>query len=249
MNTVLVVDDDRQALDLLREGLSKYLDNVTVLTAENGQTAVQLLESTPVDIVVSDIKMPVMDGFELLAYMNKHFAFVPVIVLSAYFTAETKKKLERFGSLICMGKPVKLRQLADAVGEMLACDLKGEYLKGISLAGFLQLVEMEQKTCLLEVLQEKGGKKGFFCFHQGQLYDAICGSLTAEEAAYEMLGWESVTISFKTIAQKKIRRRVSTGLMNLILEGLRRKDEKCEHDKPAINISDHRRNQNTTSNL
>jgi putative nucleotidyltransferase with HDIG domain len=68
-STVLCVDDEPNILSALRRMLS--LNNFKVLTADSGQTALELLASTPVDVVISDMHMPEMNGAELLAMVKE----------------------------------------------------------------------------------------------------------------------------------------------------------------------------------
>jgi len=86
--TVLIVDDETPFILSLTTGLKRYSSEYNILTAENGKIAVEILESTPLDLVVTDLRMPEMDGFELLAYMSTNFPSIPVIVMSAFGTQE-----------------------------------------------------------------------------------------------------------------------------------------------------------------
>jgi CheY-like chemotaxis protein len=70
MKTVLVVDDEKSFLLSLEEGLRHSADFRTI-TAENGKRAVEALGKNKVDLVVTDLNMPEMDGFQLMAYMLK----------------------------------------------------------------------------------------------------------------------------------------------------------------------------------
>jgi predicted regulator of Ras-like GTPase activity (Roadblock/LC7/MglB family) len=91
---------------------------------------------------------------------------------------------------------------------------------------------MEEKTCLLEVSAR--GKKGLFYFSQGVLYDAVSGRLIGEEAAIEMIMWNQVSLSFKSLPDKKIMRRINSELMPIMLEATRRKDEKFQENELGV---------------
>ena len=84
MKNVLIVDDEKSLLLSLKAGFEAYKDRVKVLTAENGKAAIGILESSRLDLIVTDLKMPVMDGLELLAYMSKNFSSIPFIVMTAF---------------------------------------------------------------------------------------------------------------------------------------------------------------------
>lgn len=87
-HTVLVVDDDRQMLDLLQVMLSRA--GYAVLLADGAVQALDLLESEPVGAVVLDIMMPVRSGIEVLEHIrwNPKLAKLPVVVLSAAHLSE-----------------------------------------------------------------------------------------------------------------------------------------------------------------
>ncbi|HWR59665.1 MAG TPA: response regulator, partial [Thermodesulfovibrionales bacterium] len=166
MKNVLIVDDEKSFLLSLVEGLSVYAADLNVLTAANGRSAVDVLRSAHVDLVVTDLKMPEMDGFELLAFMSRNYQHIPVIVMTAYCTPEIKQKLDALGSFQLLEKPLNFKELVDSIFAELAKRSRG-YIRGITLPAFLQLVEMEKKTCTLRITA--GGRTGFLYFSEGIL--------------------------------------------------------------------------------
>ena len=150
MKTILVVDDEPSVLFALSESLTDKRRGVRVATAANGVEAVAVLESEPVDLVLTDLRMPDMDGFELLTFLRRNHAALPVILMTALGSAETSARLATAGSFECLPKPFNLPDLKRKIAEMLAQRVKGR-VENISLASFLQLLEMERKTCTLSV--------------------------------------------------------------------------------------------------
>lgn len=232
---VLIVDDEASLLLTFQKAFERLKDRYKLFTAENGKKAVEILEAHPIDICVTDIRMPVMDGFELLVVMNSRFPTVPVIVMSAYGSKELVEKLESIGGMIrFLDKPISIDRLLETINQVLQQGAQSGSMTGISVASFLQLLEMEEKTALIEV--QTAAKKGLFYFHEGDLYDAVCGERLGEEAAIEMILWDKVRIQFKQLPDKKILRRIQTDIMPLIMEAYRRKDEKqadAEAQEPA----------------
>jgi hypothetical protein len=103
--------------------------------------------------------------------------------------------------------------------------LPGWPLVGLSIGSFIQVVAMDQQTCLLEVYQGSD-KQGHFCFVQGSLYDAVCGELEGEEAAMEIMAWQNVRLNIKhMLSTGDIVRKIDKGLMSLLMESSRRQDE------------------------
>ena len=97
-------------------------------------------------------------------------------------------------------------------------------MRGISVSSFLQMIQLEEKTCLFEV-QSSGKGKGLFYLREGVPYDAAYGDLKAEEAAYEIIAMENAEITFKNLPRKKVAKRISAEITSLIMEAFRRKDE------------------------
>lgn len=80
--TILVVDDDPSSRTLLREILRE--EGFDIVEAEDGELALELLETKPVDLVITDRSMPRLGGLELLAKMREKQSALPVLVISAY---------------------------------------------------------------------------------------------------------------------------------------------------------------------
>ena len=232
MKYVLIVDDEEQLLLTMQAGFEPYKDRFEILTARNGKEATVLLASARVNLVVTDLKMPEMDGFELLAFLKNNFPEIPAIVMTAFGTPEIERQLVRSGMISMLEKPVDFDELTQLIVNLLEDDLTGGTLTGISLPSFLQLIEMEQNTCLMEV-KAPNGDQGLLYFNKGVLYDAVFGKTTAEEAVYQMMLLDNVKINFRAQPVKKLKRRIQTSLMNLIMEGTRRKDELAYAEEAA----------------
>lgn len=236
MKYVMIVDDEEQLLLTMQAGFESYKDRFEVLTARNGKEAIALLASTRINLVVTDLKMPETDGFELLSFLKNNFPEIPAIVMTAFGTPEIETGLRQTGMIRMLEKPVDFDELTQLILSLLEHDLTGGTLTGISMPSFLQLIEMEQNTCLMEV-KTAGGEKGMLYFNNGVLYDAVFGDQTAQEAVYCMLMLDDIKISFRTLPSKKIKQKIKTPLMKLLIEGARRKDEKelsqQKHPDPA----------------
>ena len=224
MKNVLIVDDEETLILIIESRFEDYKDQFKVLTASNGKEAVQILESNVIDFVVTDLNMPILDGIELLAYMSAHFPTIPAIAMTAFSTPEVEKKLKKMGTLRILDKPINLDMLAHTVLKGLARSHQGGNLTCISVSNFIQLIHMEEKTCVVEVHNEDK-KRGFLYFNRGELYDATLDNLVGEKACYEMVAWDNAQLYLKDHPRKTARKRINQGVMSLVLEGLRLKDE------------------------
>ncbi|MDA8171742.1 MAG: response regulator [Nitrospiraceae bacterium] len=91
-----------------------------ILTAENGRKALEIFRSgVAIDLLVTDLKMPEMNGFELLAAVKKEFPKTRAIALTGFITPEIKEQLKTIGDYVCIEKTVGIRKLRQIViGEL-----------------------------------------------------------------------------------------------------------------------------------
>jgi len=106
MTTILLVDDEKAFVLSLADGLQAYFQNINVLTAENGKKALELLDTREIDMVITDLKMPVMDGFELIENVNRHLPAIPVVVMTAFNDAAAGLRLMNMGISQMIDKPL-----------------------------------------------------------------------------------------------------------------------------------------------
>ena len=103
--SILVVDDESMMRNLLERILTR--DGYKVLCAEDGQDALRVLESATVDIIISDLKMPRMTGFDLLKAVKQKHPGVAMIMMTAYGDTYTVKDALLLGADEYITKPFK----------------------------------------------------------------------------------------------------------------------------------------------
>lgn len=109
---ILLVDDEKSFLLSLSEGLKITSEDFKIFIAENGREALEIFRSgLPIDVMVTDLNMPEMNGFELLGSVKKDFSVTRVIVLTGCLTPEIKKRLNTIGNYVCMEKTTSLDRL------------------------------------------------------------------------------------------------------------------------------------------
>jgi len=209
----------------LREGFGRYAESMRVMLAGDGLEALEVLKHELVSLVVTDLKMPRMDGFELLATIMGSYPDIPVIIITGFSTPDMERLARRGGAVGFIAKPFLIEDLARQILTMLRRETEGGTLHNVSSGMFLQLIEMEQKTCTIRLEDKAAGKKGALFFVEGALFDARAGALQGETAAYEIIGWEEVSLSIQNDCSVR-ENRIQKDLHPLILEAARRKDEK-----------------------
>lgn len=116
--TILIVDDEEN----IRNSLSRRysLKGYTVDTADNGLTALKKMEDRAYRVVISDIKMPKMDGVELLRHIRKDYPMTRVVMMTGYVTLENALACLRHGADTCIFKPFEeLSEMDKAVDDAL----------------------------------------------------------------------------------------------------------------------------------
>lgn len=226
MKKILVVDDEPAVLFALSEALTDKRRGWQVVTASDGKEAMRALQTEKVHLVVTDLRMPEVDGFELLAHLRRNHPSLPVILMTALGTAEISARLGA-DALECLGKPFDVEVLRQKIGDMLAQRVKGR-VENISLASFLQLLEIERKTCTLNVAA--GGRQGQLYFRQGKLVGAETVDLAGQDAALEIVAWEHADIEISDVCPVNAPP-LPGGLAFLLMEAMRLKDESEEAER------------------
>lgn len=190
--TLLVVEDDRATLSLYRAGL-KGLQSFKILTAENGGQALAMLRLEPVHVLVTDLNMPVMDGFNLIAKVSRFYPQVPVIVMTGLDESQHLNTPLQLGAIRILTKPPRLTLLMDAIRAAARLEPAG-VIRGIGLNSILQLLNWEKKSCTLTVKSEAG--MGLLYLRLGEVVHAAYHADEGLAAVYEILGWDKPDIEF-----------------------------------------------------
>ena len=115
---ILVVDDEEMMRELLVDVLA--MDGYTVETAEDGKAALERLKISTPKLVISDIKMPRMNGFELLKAVKESFPKTRIIMMTGYSDDFTVKDALRLNADEYIIKPFNTRDISEVVRAVLA---------------------------------------------------------------------------------------------------------------------------------
>ncbi len=231
IKNVLLVDDDTEMLHALKEGFKKYQESFAVVLAEDGLQALERLKRNIISLVVTDLKMPHMDGFELLAHIMGNYPDIPVIIITGYSTPEMEQLAREGGAVGYIAKPFLIENLARQILTTLRKESEGGTLHNVSSGMFLQLIEMEQKTCTIRLEDKTSHKKGILFFNEGELFDARVNNMQGAAAAHEIFSWDAVNLSIQNGCALK-ENKIQSDLQPLILEAMRRKDEDEPEEVP-----------------
>lgn len=151
---ILLVDDNEEILEFISDDLCEKYD---ILTALNGEEALDILEKETVQLVISDIMMPVMDGFELCRNIKSNFEYshIPVILLTAKDTLQSKIEGLELGADAYIEKPFSPEHLQVQIANLLSNRSKiREYFASSPLAHLKSMASTKADESFLEKLND-----------------------------------------------------------------------------------------------
>lgn len=113
---LLIADDDSDFRDVLKEVLAPYFQ---LFEAESGEQAIELVEQTPVDIVLLDMHMDILTGLEAVRILKQINALLPCILITADATDELRQDASAADAYEVLAKPVKRQELVTTVSHAL----------------------------------------------------------------------------------------------------------------------------------
>ncbi|MDP2877276.1 MAG: response regulator [Holophaga sp.] len=218
VKTLLIAEDERATQNLCRIGL-RGLAGFKILVASNGAEALEVMRQETVNVLVTDLNMPVMDGFNLIALVTERYPHIPVLVITSMQEEEHQNVPLCLGALRILPKPVRLPLLMEEIRSVILREPDG-MVKGITLTSLLQLMEWEKKNATLNVEGKEG--VGLIYVSGGQLIHAAYRDLEGIEAAYQILVWERPHIEFMETC--KVQRTIDMPMAEVLLNAAFLKD-------------------------
>ena len=115
---ILIVDDDVNILELLQRHLQSW--NYHTYRAISVREAVSLLKDTHIDLLITDLKMPEVDGFELIKFVSEHYPNIPKLVITGYPSIQDSLFAIKSGALAYLTKPFTKEELKTTIDNSLA---------------------------------------------------------------------------------------------------------------------------------
>lgn len=249
--SLLLVDGDTKSLRVLEVSLKKAGFNVTIAT--NGADALAKVETAAPDLIISDTKMPEMDGFEFCQKLKQHsdWAQIPFIFLTNQKDVEDKVRGLELGVEDYLTKPIYIKEIITRVKILLQKkqrqsleDSKREsrtkfagQLADMAVVDLIQTIEISRKSGVIHFRNPEGRRAAIY-FRGGKVIDAELGRLTGEEAVYRLLVWTDgeFEVEFKNVRRKDV---IELSSQGLLMEGMRRVDEwgrLCEQLPPLDTV-------------
>ena len=224
---ILLLDDDADWLALCRDLLSALPSKPELLTATTAKRALALLETESVRLLISDLKMPRMDGLQVLSIVRRQFPDVRTVVLSgmedeAYRSRAYALGVDLFWPKIEMQREAK--QFNDCMESLLGRDGETGF-RGIQSKSLLDIIQMECLSRSSIVLRiQRGPLVAKLWIQDGEVIDAEMDGARGEAALQRTLAWK--TGSFENLPPEPGRERTIHKPVNaLLLESAQTFDE------------------------
>jgi len=223
---ILIVDDDSTILDFIKDGLISYRDRFNVHTAKSGGEALRIMDKHHIILLTTDLRMPEMDGFELIRQAKKRNPDTRIIVMTGYGSDEIFEKSLKHGAIDYIKKPFTFDRIAEKMFNALepAKGFKAHRFHGFHLTDALQLVHMVSESQTICVRTEFGDECRIY-LKDGEVVHAELEDLVGEEAFYKTITLEGGEIESLPLPEY-LPVTINRPLAALILEGMRLKDER-----------------------
>ncbi|MEA3341020.1 MAG: response regulator [Chloroflexota bacterium] len=222
---ILIVDDESNIVRPCVKAL--IARGYEAQGASNGQEALALLERESFDLLLLDLKMPGMDGLEVLRQAKDMRPGVEAIIVSGHGTLELAAEAMRLGALDFMTKPIDLEHIIAKVQQTLEHTSKPDArvrgnLRSMSLTSIVSINCNEHNQARLRLRHH--GQEVCIFFADGNIVHAVSGSQIGEEVVYELLTWEDGEFELEMDVPPP-EQTITVGWSGLLLEGMHRIDE------------------------
>jgi CheY-like chemotaxis protein len=232
---ILILDDEQDILEIYQEILARLPSQPEIHTADTGMRAIALLESEPFKLLLVDLRMPTMDGFQVLAIVRRRFPALRVVVMTAADDEQFRARAYAMGIDLYLEKPKTGKEIinfVDCIESMLEREDRGGFrgVQSKTLVDIIQLECLTQSSIILRVQSSSG--EGRFWIQKGEIIDAATGELLGKDAFLEMLRWKAG--SFEILPSEAPRpRTIFSSYENLLMETAQTLDEAASAPPPA----------------
>lgn len=220
---VLIVDDEETLTWSMSKSLSKDREKYGLLIANTGGEALEILANNPVDLVITDIRLPDINGLDLLTTIKNDYPATKVIIMTAYGSSDVQKEANKRGSLYYIEKPFEIADIRRMILDIL---WKKKGFEGNVFD--LQLTDVIQLNCLCRITAalrvDKGDQQGVIYFNDGDIVHAECEGQVGKEALFTILSWHEGKFDHQR-GVMPVQQTISQNWEHLLVEGMRKNDE------------------------
>ena len=226
---ILLLDDDENMLDIYQELLKQLPSKPEVHVSNSGARAIAQLESEPFNLLITDLRMPKMDGLQVLAIVRRKFPRLRIVVLTGVLDEEYRSRAYAQGVELFWQKPAsseEVKLFQDCIESLLDRETRQEGgfrgMQSKSLVDLIQLECLSRSSSVLHVTQ--GALHGKIWLQNGEITDATTANFTGEEAFKEILSWKTGNFEILPADPDRIRA-ITNSYQGLLLDSAQALDE------------------------
>jgi len=224
---ILLLDDDQEFLELYEDLLQELPSKPDVRTTATGSRALAILDSEPIRLFLCDLKMPKMDGLQVLSIVRRKFPKLRTVVLTSLHDEQFRSRAYALGVDMYWQKPAtqqETRMFLECMESLLGRDEQSGF-RGVhskSLVDIIQLECLSQSSSVLKITHSS--TVGKIWIEHGELVDAEVEDIRGEAAFHRILAWK--TGGFESLPPEPNRERTIEKAYNaLLLEVAQTMDE------------------------
>jgi CheY-like chemotaxis protein len=224
---ILLLDDEPDLLAMYREVLAQLPSKPEIRTASSGAQALAILDAEPFRILITDLKMPKMDGLQVLSVVRRKHPQLRTVVLTSVVDEQFRSRVYALGVDLFWQKPGtddEIKLFLACLESLLGRDAESGFrgLQNKSLVDLIQLECISQSSVVLRITN--GALNGRIWITGGDLVDAETGDTTGESAFEKIMAWKAGT--FESLPAEPARPRTIFKSYNaLLLEIVQTMDE------------------------
>jgi CheY-like chemotaxis protein len=228
---ILLLDDDPDLLQLYQEILAQMPSRPDVRTANSGTKAMAMLESEPFRLLICDLKMPKMDGLQVLSIVRRKHPQLRTVAMTSVVDEQFRSRAYALGVDLFWHKPgteQEIQLFLECLESLLGREVENGFrgLQSKSLVDIVQLECISQSSSVLRITN--GPSTGKVWIQDGEVIDAEAGDLGGEEAFKKILSWKAG--HFETFpADPRRNRTIFKSYNGLLLESAQALDEQLSN--------------------
>jgi CheY-like chemotaxis protein len=215
---ILLLDDDQEFLEVYEDLLGELPSQPVVRTTTVGSRALAILDSEPTRLFLCDLKMPKMDGLQVLSIVRRKFPKLRTVVLTSLHDEQFRSRAYALGVDMYWQKPSSQQEtklFLECMESLLGRDHESGFrgMQSKSLVDIIQLECLSQSSSVLKI--SRGSTVGKIWIQNGELIDAEVEDLRGEAAFHRILAWKAG--SFETLPPEPDRERTIEQSCNALL--------------------------------
>lgn len=226
---ILFVDDDPQFLQMIERVMLLWSkSNLEILSAESVSAALKILQDQPLDLVVLDVCMPVVDGLQFLSMLNRRYPGLQKVVLTGYATEAYRTACLSNGAELFLEKPRTsdgMESIFATLDELARWKPEPGFRGVLRRVGLIDVIQMECLARSSSLLAVTGpNASGSIYIKEGAIIHAECGPLKGEEAFKKLLTLASGDFRLNPFAEPP-EQTIASSWESLLMDAAQSRDE------------------------